>query len=64
MEGQGVNEHFRIGATSGKIEVISPLDRDSSGIPVWRFIVQAIDDGGKGLIGYADVKVCFLPITL
>uniref|UniRef100_A0A0N4VH37 Cadherin egf lag seven-pass g-type receptor n=1 Tax=Enterobius vermicularis TaxID=51028 RepID=A0A0N4VH37_ENTVE len=57
LEGQGVNEYFRVDKRTGKIEVVLPLDRDPPGIPVWRFIVQAIDDDGKGLIGYADVQV-------
>lgn len=43
---------------TGRIEMIRPLDRDPpAGVPVWNFIVQAIDDNGRGLIGYADVQV-------
>lgn len=43
---------------SGHIQVIRPLDRDPpAGVPVWKFIVQAVDDDGRGLIGYADVQV-------
>ena len=35
-----------------------PLDRDEpSGRPQWRFTVFAQDDGGNGLVGYADVQV-------
>uniref|UniRef100_A0A1I8EET0 Cadherin domain-containing protein n=1 Tax=Wuchereria bancrofti TaxID=6293 RepID=A0A1I8EET0_WUCBA len=58
LEGQGVGEFFRVGQYSGDIEVIRPLDRDPpAGVSVWKFIVQAIDDNGHGLIGYADVQV-------
>ncbi|MCP9264161.1 Cadherin domain protein [Dirofilaria immitis] len=58
LEGQGVGEFFRIGEYSGDIEVIRPLDRDPpAGVSVWKFVVQAIDDNGHGLIGYADVQV-------
>ena len=35
-----------------------PLDRDEpTGRPQWRFTVFAQDDGGNGLVGYADVQV-------
>ncbi|KAG8223170.1 hypothetical protein J437_LFUL000336 [Ladona fulva] len=37
---------------------VSPLDRDQpSGRPQWRFTVFAQDEGGEGLVGYADVQV-------
>ncbi|VDN87114.1 unnamed protein product, partial [Brugia pahangi] len=53
-----VGEFFRVDQYSGDIEVIRPLDRDPpAGVSVWKFIVQAIDDNGHGLIGYADVQV-------
>ncbi|VDK82941.1 unnamed protein product [Litomosoides sigmodontis] len=58
LEGQGVGEFFRIGQYTGVIEVTRPLDRDPpAGVSVWKFIVQAIDEDGYGLIGYADVQV-------
>jgi hypothetical protein len=58
LEGQGVGEFFRVDRHTGRIEVIRPLDRDPPrGVPTWSFIVQAVDDDGQGLIGYADVKV-------
>ncbi|VDN56530.1 unnamed protein product [Dracunculus medinensis] len=58
LEGQGVGEFFRVNERTGRIEMIRPLDRDPpAGVPVWNFIVQAIDDNGRGLIGYADVQV-------
>lgn len=58
LEGQGVGEHFRIERGTGRVELISPLDRDPpNGVPVWRFMVQAIDQDGKGLVGYADVTI-------
>ncbi|VDN05957.1 unnamed protein product [Thelazia callipaeda] len=58
LEGQGVGEFFRVGRYSGHVEAIRPLDRDPpAGVPVWKFIVQAVDDDGRGLIGYADVQV-------
>ena len=38
--------------------VLQPLDRDEpTGRPQWRFTVFAQDDGGNGLVGYADVQV-------
>ncbi|MCL4120458.1 UNVERIFIED_CONTAM: hypothetical protein GTU68_045968, partial [Idotea baltica] len=37
---------------------IQPLDRDHpKGRPTWRFTVFAQDEGGNGLVGYADVQV-------
>lgn len=37
---------------------LQPLDRDQpSGRPQWRFTVFAQDEGGEGLVGYADVQV-------
>ena len=37
---------------------LQPLDRDEpTGRPQWRFTVFAQDDGGNGLVGYADVQV-------
>uniref|UniRef100_A0A915E4Z3 Cadherin domain-containing protein n=1 Tax=Ditylenchus dipsaci TaxID=166011 RepID=A0A915E4Z3_9BILA len=64
LEGQGVGQYFRIDRLSGQIEVYKPLDRDPpSGVPVWKFIVQAADNGGKGLVGYADVEVWLLDVN-
>ncbi|KAE9548365.1 hypothetical protein FO519_008425 [Halicephalobus sp. NKZ332] len=58
LEGQGVGDFFTVDPVFGHIEVIKPLDRDPpNGVPVWKFIVQAVDDDGNGLIGYADVEV-------
>uniref|UniRef100_A0A183DD97 CA domain-containing protein n=1 Tax=Gongylonema pulchrum TaxID=637853 RepID=A0A183DD97_9BILA len=58
LEGQGVGEFFRVDRHTGNIQAIRALDRDPpAGVPVWKFIVQAIDDDGRGLIGYADVQV-------
>uniref|UniRef100_A0A1I7UMB3 Cadherin domain protein n=1 Tax=Caenorhabditis tropicalis TaxID=1561998 RepID=A0A1I7UMB3_9PELO len=58
LEGQGADEVFRIGKYSGTIELMRPLDRDPpTGVPSWNFVVQAIDDDGNGLVGYADVQV-------
>lgn len=38
--------------------VLQPLDRDQpNGRPQWRFTVFAQDEGGEGLVGYADVQV-------
>lgn len=35
-----------------------PLDRDEpKGRPLWKFTVFAQDEGGDGLVGYADVQV-------
>ena len=37
---------------------MQPLDRDQPhGRPQWRFTVFAQDEGGEGLVGYADVQV-------
>lgn len=58
LEGQGADEVFRIGKYSGTIELVKALDRDPpAGVPSWNFVVQAIDDDGNGLVGYADVQV-------
>lgn len=36
---------------------MQPLDRDHpKGRPQWRFTVLAQDQGGTGLVGYADVQ--------
>jgi len=43
---------------TGVCFVFQPLDRDQpSGRPQWRFTVFAQDEGGEGLVGYADVQV-------
>lgn len=58
MEGQGVGEFFEIDRYSGEIQVLKSLDRDPpTGIPKWEFVVHAIDEDGKGLVSYANVKV-------
>lgn len=58
LEGQGVGQFFRVDRYSGLIELVNPVDRDPpNGVPVWKFIVQAIDNNGTGLVGYADVQV-------
>ncbi|KAI3422308.1 Hmr-1p [Globodera pallida] len=58
LEGQGVGDHFRIGREDGRVELVSELDRDPpNGVPFWRFMVQAVDRDGQGLVGYADVQV-------
>ncbi|XP_054281690.1 neural-cadherin-like [Macrosteles quadrilineatus] len=64
LTGQGVdpdnpiNNKFDIGKTSGEIFVLKPLDRDEpQGKPQWRFTVFAQDEGGEGLVGYADVQI-------
>eukprot|EP00095_Tigriopus_kingsejongensis_P004384 maker-scaffold1072_size64607-snap-gene-0.18 protein:Tk04384 transcript:maker-scaffold1072_size64607-snap-gene-0.18-mRNA-1 annotation:"GK18219" len=64
LTGQGIDadqpdlSKFDINRTSGEIFVLKPLDRDEpNGRPQWRFTVFAQDDGGNGLVGYADVQV-------
>ncbi|KAG8247346.1 beta-catenin binding [Homalodisca vitripennis] len=64
LTGQGVdadnpiNNKYEIGRTTGEIFVLKPLNRDKAlGRPQWRFTVFAQDDGGEGLVGYADVQV-------
>ncbi|KAG8270110.1 beta-catenin binding [Homalodisca vitripennis] len=64
LTGQGVdadnpiNNKFEIGRTTGEIFVLKPLNRDEPlGRPQWRFTVFAQDEGGEGLVGYADVQV-------
>jgi hypothetical protein len=47
------------------VELTSQLDRDlPGGVPIWRFMVQAIDADGKGLIGYADIQVKVVPTEI
>ncbi|XP_015922304.1 neural-cadherin-like isoform X1 [Parasteatoda tepidariorum] len=63
LTGQGIEDKvedskFAINDTSGEIYVLRPLDRDlPHGRSQWRFTVYATDEGGKGLVGYADVLV-------
>ncbi|XP_050303597.1 neural-cadherin-like [Anthonomus grandis grandis] len=64
LTGQGIdpdnpaNSKFKINKTTGEISVLKPLDRDlPNGRPQWRFTVFAQDEGGEGLVGYADVQV-------
>ncbi|KDR14826.1 Neural-cadherin [Zootermopsis nevadensis] len=64
LTGQGIdadnpsNSKFDINRTTGLIFVLKPLDRDQpNGRPQWRFTVFAQDEGGEGLVGYADVQV-------
>lgn len=64
MTGQGVdttdpeNNKFAINQTTGEIYVLKPLDRDlPQGRSQWRFTVFAEDEGGNGLVGFADVLV-------
>ncbi|KAK9710914.1 Laminin G domain [Popillia japonica] len=64
LTGQGIdpdnpaNSKFDINRTNGEIFVLKPLDRDQpNGRPQWRFTVFAQDEGGEGLVGYADVQV-------
>lgn len=40
------------------------MDRDPpNGIDRWNFVVQAIDDEGHGLVGYADILVTLTDIN-
>nr|CAD7408079.1 unnamed protein product [Timema poppensis] len=64
LTGQGIdsdnpaNSKFDINRTSGDIFVLKPLDRDlPNGHSQYRFTVFAQDEGGQGLVGYADVQV-------
>ena len=64
MTGQGIddkntrNSKFSINSTTGEIYVLKPLDRDlPTGRSQWRFTVFAEDEGGNGLVGFADVLV-------
>ncbi|TDG42601.1 hypothetical protein AWZ03_010975 [Drosophila navojoa] len=64
LTGQGIdpdntaNSKFDINRTTGDIFVLKPLDRDQpNGRPQWRFTVFAQDEGGEGLVGYADIQV-------
>ncbi|CAG2162865.1 unnamed protein product, partial [Oppiella nova] len=64
LTGQGIddedpsNSKFAINTTTGEIYVLRPLDRDlPTGRSQWRFTVFAEDEGGNGLVGYADVLV-------
>lgn len=64
LTGQGVDDEnpserkFSMNSTTGEIYVLKPLDRDlPHGRSQWRFTVFAEDEGGNGLVGYADVLV-------
>ncbi|XP_054282160.1 neural-cadherin-like [Macrosteles quadrilineatus] len=64
LTGQGIdpdnpsNSKFTIDKRSGEIFVLKPLDRDQPrGRPAWKFTVFAQDEGGEGLVGFADVQV-------
>jgi len=64
LTGQGIDtdrpdqSKFDINKTTGEIFVLKPLDRDEpNGRPQWRFTVFAQDEGGNGLVGYADATV-------
>ncbi|XP_022246295.1 neural-cadherin-like [Limulus polyphemus] len=64
LTGQGTDEidpaqhKFAINSSSGEIYALKPLDRDRPrGRSYWRFTVFAEDEGGHGLVGYADVLV-------
>ncbi|KAB7494699.1 Neural-cadherin [Armadillidium nasatum] len=64
LTGQGIHvdnpdtSKFEVNRTTGAIFVRKPLDRDHpKGRPTWRFTVFAQDEGGNGLVGYADVQV-------
>nr|CAD7427266.1 unnamed protein product [Timema monikensis] len=64
LTGQGIdsdnpaNSKFDINRTSGDIFVLKPLDRDlPNGRSQYKFTVFAQDEGGEGLVGYADVQV-------
>ncbi len=64
LTGQGIddddptNSKFAINTTTGEIYVLRPLDRDlPTGRSQWRFTVFAEDEGGNGLVGFADVLV-------
>nr|CAD7597146.1 unnamed protein product [Timema genevievae] len=64
LTGQGIdsdnpaNSKFDINRTSGDIFVLKPLDRDlPNGHSQYKFTVFAQDEGGEGLVGYADVQV-------
>lgn len=64
LTGQGIDDKnpakskFSINSTTGEIYVLKPLDRDlPHGRSQWRFTVFAEDEGGNGLVGYADVLI-------
>ncbi|XP_049790252.1 putative neural-cadherin 2 [Schistocerca nitens] len=57
-EGSGDDDFFRVDPNTGEIFVLKPLDRDPpAGRPLWRFTAFAQDEGGAGLVGFADVQV-------
>ncbi|KAG1685476.1 Neural-cadherin [Nymphon striatum] len=64
LTGQGIDEkdkeksNFAINSTSGEIYVLKSLDRDlPKGRSQWRFTVLAEDEGGDGMVNYAEVLV-------
>lgn len=43
---------------------VQPLDRDEPlGRPQWRFTVFAQDEGGRGLVGFAEVQLSLKDIN-
>ncbi|XP_049764500.1 neural-cadherin-like, partial [Schistocerca cancellata] len=56
--------YFRVDANTGDVFVLTPLDRDPpEGRPLWRFTAFAQDEGGAGLVGYADVQVALTDVN-
>ena len=56
--GSGANDIFTVSGTednTGEIFLNKKLDRETKSI--WSFLVKAIDDGGTGLEGFAQVIV-------
>ncbi|XP_015784984.1 neural-cadherin [Tetranychus urticae] len=58
-EDKGLSDRkFEVNSTTGEIYVLKPLDRDlPRGRSQWRFTVFAEDEGGNGLVGFAEVLV-------
>ncbi|XP_049940792.1 putative neural-cadherin 2 [Schistocerca serialis cubense] len=55
---------FSVDANTGDVFVHKPLDRDPpDGRPLWRFTAFAQDEGGAGLVGYADVQVSLADVN-
>ena len=64
LTGQGIedddpaNSKFAFNTITGEIYVLRPLDRDlPTGRSQWKLTVYAEDEGGNGLVGWADVLV-------
>lgn len=55
LHGRGAADTFTIDENTGSIYAHRMLDREERAL--WRFVVLATDEGGDGLMGFADVII-------